>query len=100
MTPRLTSHVIDQDGRTVETIKPSLFNQVMKPSTVRAGEGASGLAFERRDAVSVDDYGTWNLAVPANAGLVKSALSVPLLVGDRAIGALTAASLRPRAWER
>ena len=88
----------DPDAGVLRVLSGAGPPEVMKPSTVRAGEGASGLAFERRDAVSVDDYGTWNLAVPANAGLVKSALSVPLLVGDRAIGALTAASLRPRAF--
>jgi penicillin-binding protein A len=33
MTPHLTSKVVDQDGRTVETIQPSVYSQVMKPST-------------------------------------------------------------------
>jgi peptidoglycan glycosyltransferase len=36
MRPRLTSKVLDQTGRTVETIQPSLYNQVMKPSTAAA----------------------------------------------------------------
>ena len=33
MAPRLTDRVVDQDGRTVETIHPSLYGQVMKAST-------------------------------------------------------------------
>jgi peptidoglycan glycosyltransferase len=33
MKPRLTSKVVDPDGRTVETISPSLYHQVMKTST-------------------------------------------------------------------
>ncbi len=33
MVPHLTSRVVDQTGRTVETIKPSLYNQVMTSST-------------------------------------------------------------------
>ncbi len=33
MTPHLTDRVVDQTGRTVETIKPSVYRQVMKPST-------------------------------------------------------------------
>jgi peptidoglycan glycosyltransferase len=33
MTPRLTSQVVNSSGQVVETIKPSVFNQVMKPST-------------------------------------------------------------------
>jgi peptidoglycan glycosyltransferase len=36
MVPRLTDRVVDQTGRTVETIKPSVYSQVMKPSTAQA----------------------------------------------------------------
>ncbi len=33
MVPHLTARVVDQTGRTVETVNPSVYNQVMKPST-------------------------------------------------------------------
>jgi peptidoglycan glycosyltransferase len=33
MTPRFTSRIVDQDGRTVETISPTVMSHVMKPST-------------------------------------------------------------------
>ena len=33
MKPHFTTRVVNQDGQTVETIKPSVYNQVMKPST-------------------------------------------------------------------
>jgi penicillin-binding protein A len=36
MAPRLTDRVVDQTGRTVETIKPSVFSRVMKASTAQA----------------------------------------------------------------
>jgi peptidoglycan glycosyltransferase len=36
MTPHLTDKVVDPDGRTVQTIKPSVYSQVMKPSTAQA----------------------------------------------------------------
>jgi penicillin-binding protein A len=36
MAPRLTERVVDQTGRTVQTINPSVYNQVMKPSTAQA----------------------------------------------------------------
>ncbi len=36
MAPRLTDRVVNQDGQTVETIKPSVYSQVMKPSTAQA----------------------------------------------------------------
>jgi peptidoglycan glycosyltransferase len=35
MKPRLTNKIVDQDGRTVETINPSVYNQVMKPETAQ-----------------------------------------------------------------
>jgi peptidoglycan glycosyltransferase len=35
MAPHLTNKIVDQDGRTVETIKPTVYNQVMTPTTAR-----------------------------------------------------------------
>ena len=35
MKPRLTNRIVDQDGRTVQTIKPSVYHQVMKASTAQ-----------------------------------------------------------------
>jgi peptidoglycan glycosyltransferase len=36
MTPHLTDKVVDPDGRTVKTIDPTVYQQVMKPSTAQA----------------------------------------------------------------
>jgi penicillin-binding protein A len=36
MKPRLTDRVVNQDGQTVQTIHPSVYHQVMKPSTAQA----------------------------------------------------------------
>src|SRR5258708_23293723 len=36
MAPHLADRVVDQDGRTVETIMPTVYSQVMKPSTAAA----------------------------------------------------------------
>jgi penicillin-binding protein A len=33
MTPHLTDRIVDSTGRTVETVKPTVYSQVMKPST-------------------------------------------------------------------
>ena len=35
MVPHLTARVVSQDGVTVKTITPSVFNQVMKPSVAQ-----------------------------------------------------------------
>jgi peptidoglycan glycosyltransferase len=36
MVPHMTARVVDPDGRTVKTINPTVYNQVMKPSTAQA----------------------------------------------------------------
>jgi peptidoglycan glycosyltransferase len=36
MKPHLTDKVVDQDGRTVKTVDPTVYQQVMKPSTAQA----------------------------------------------------------------
>ena len=36
MTPHLATRAVDQTGRTVETVKPSVYSQVMKPPTAAA----------------------------------------------------------------
>jgi peptidoglycan glycosyltransferase len=36
MAPHLTNRVVNQDGQTVETIKPQVYSHVMKPSTAAA----------------------------------------------------------------
>jgi peptidoglycan glycosyltransferase len=36
MVPHFTDKVVNPDGRTIETIKPSVYSQVMKPSTAQA----------------------------------------------------------------
>jgi peptidoglycan glycosyltransferase len=36
MEPRLTDRIVNQDGQTVQTIKPTVYSQVMKPSTAQA----------------------------------------------------------------
>jgi peptidoglycan glycosyltransferase len=35
MAPHLTDHVVNPDGQTILTIQPTLYNQVMKPSTAQ-----------------------------------------------------------------
>ncbi|HEV3228398.1 MAG TPA: penicillin-binding protein 2 [Solirubrobacteraceae bacterium] len=39
MTPHLTDRIVDRDGRTVQTIQPSVQSVVMKPSTAQAVTG-------------------------------------------------------------
>jgi PAS domain S-box-containing protein len=56
---------------------------------LRLGEGAAGQAVQRRQPVVVDDYETYAHAVPWGvAQELKSVEAVPLMVGDRPIGAL------------
>jgi diguanylate cyclase (GGDEF)-like protein/PAS domain S-box-containing protein len=61
--------------------------------TIAPGQGASGVAFERRAPVFIDDYSVW----PQRLGDLRgSALAVPALVGDRILGTLYVRSLALR----
>ena len=61
------------------------FNRV-----IGAGEGTAGMAFQRAEAVTVEDYPNWEHAVKESIprGL-QSVVATPLLVGSRPVGALT-----------
>jgi PAS domain S-box-containing protein len=63
---------------------------------IKPGEGVAGRAFQSRGPVVILDYPTWK---HANADVVAKGLrgimSVPLLVADRAIGALTVRYYEP-----
>lgn len=83
-------------------LRPLYLNDPDAPvaeSTVRAGEGGSGLAFARREPVVVPDYHLWEHRVPAlMLPRNRSLLAVPLLMGGRAIGALAVGSAQPGRW--
>ncbi len=61
------------------------------PGTLRAGEGAAGLAFERGEPVVANDFQTWEHASPKlrEAGAV-AAIAVPLVVRGHRMGAMGA----------
>ena len=64
------------------------------------GEGATGLAFERRAPVIVENYPAWEHALswtPAHESATVAA--VPLLVNDHAVGVLLARTYGPHHYE-
>jgi diguanylate cyclase (GGDEF)-like protein len=65
---------------------------------LQSGEGAAGAAFLRHELVVVDDYPRWPNAAPISRSFVKSAMAAPLLVGDRAIGAVVVISATTRTF--
>ena len=64
---------------------------------IKPGEGTAGIAFQRGEPVTVEDYPTWEHAVPdaVNRGM-KSVVAMPLLVRDTPVGALTVSFTSPR----
>jgi PAS domain S-box-containing protein len=67
------------------------------PHSFRADEGAPGVAFARCAPVVVDDYQTWPHAPSWGIATgLQAAAAVPLLVGERAVGALGAYTFTPR----
>lgn len=63
-----------------------------------SGEGVIGNAFVRHELVVVEDYERWPSAAAASRNFVKSAMAVPLLVGDRAIGGVVVISRTKRTF--
>src|SRR5581483_9472042 len=59
------------------------------PSTIELGQGVIGQAVLRCKPVVVDDYESWEHALPqvAAAG-VRASASVPVMVSDRVLGGL------------
>ncbi len=68
---------------------------------IRPGEGAQGLAFKWKEPVVVADYHAWAHGTAAGRERdVRSVLAVPLIVGDRALGALAVACRQAREFPR
>ncbi len=66
---------------------------------LRPGEGAAGQAFVRREPVVVEDYPRWPRAVAiASERPAATVAAVPLLVGDRAVGALVVWTYGPHQY--
>jgi diguanylate cyclase (GGDEF)-like protein/PAS domain S-box-containing protein len=73
---------------------PVHLDEVLEP-----GQGIAGLAFARREPIAVNDYATWHQALPRAAALgLRAALAAPLVVADRAVGALVVRSYTPHAY--
>ena len=66
------------------------------PRPVRVGEGTAGIAYQTGEPLIVQDYPSWDKAVPEaiSRGLV-AVVAIPLLVRDRPIGAFTVSFNRP-----
>jgi diguanylate cyclase (GGDEF)-like protein/PAS domain S-box-containing protein len=67
----------------------------------KSGQGAVGSAFAGRHEMVIEDYQGWSGATagPKQAG-VKATLAVPLLAGDRAVGAMSVWTYETRRFRR
>jgi PAS domain S-box-containing protein len=81
-------------------MRPLFSNDPREPSddyTLQPNEGAAGRAVRLRQPVVVEDYAAWDHAIPWVVELgLKSTEAVPLLLGDRPIGALMVRFYRER----
>ncbi len=83
MTPHLTARIVNQDGQTVQTIAPSVYSQVMKPSTAadvtemmrRVVEEGTG------QAAQLDGIDVAGKTGTAEIGVSGSGLTQPWFIG-------------------
>jgi peptidoglycan glycosyltransferase len=93
MAPHFATRVVDQDGRTVETIKPSGYHQVMKPSVAleiaqmmrRVVEEGTGTPAQLGGISVAGKTGT------ASVGIAGSNLTQPWFIGFAPVGRPTVA---------
>lgn len=63
---------------------------------VSTGRGMAGVAFEKREAVFVNDYKSWPHRLAPEHSNIASAVAIPLFVRERAAGAFMVGSFEPR----
>ncbi len=85
----ILAHVASDDVRVMQ-----------HPTDYRTGEDAVGLAFDKRRVVIIDDYQAWPAASrePRKRG-VRSSVAVPLIAGDRPVGAMSIWTYEPRRFK-
>gem|GEM_PF-2141137 len=72
---------------------------VVESPPILSGRGVSRQALLTLEPVTVDDYPSWEHALPsALASGLKSCAAVPLVVGGRPLGVLVVRSFHPRHW--
>lgn len=80
-------------------LRPLADNDPQSPNVDRVlqvGQGASGIAFSTREPCVIDDYPGWEGATLEGIQRgIQSTASVPLIIGDRAAGALAARTYTP-----
>ncbi len=81
--------VWDEEGGVLRPLYASDARRLSSYPPTPLGLGTTGYALQRREPVVVDDYQSWEHALPwfREAG-VQATMAVPLMVADRAIGAL------------
>ena len=101
-----TLHLLEPDGRTMRlvvarAIPPPVLEKIR---VIPVGKGMAGVAVESKQPVTTcnlqqDDAGGV-IRQGARATGVQGALALPLLDGDRAVGALGVATVEPRDFSR
>jgi diguanylate cyclase (GGDEF)-like protein/PAS domain S-box-containing protein len=92
--------VWNRDSELVELVAHDGITRADARAGYAPGEGTIGVAYQERRPVVVDDYQGWSNAVSPYLDLgIGSAVAVPLIAHDLAIGALSVWTMEPRHFD-
>ena len=86
----------DPDAGLLRRLAGEVLDERWSAQTLGPGERSPGLAFQRCEPIVVQDYRTWEHALPwASERGLQAFAAVPILVGDRPVGALRVFTFTP-----
>jgi diguanylate cyclase (GGDEF)-like protein len=88
--------MVDEESNNLKVVASVNLDKDYIDTRIRSGEGASGKALASKKPVLVEDYSSWTEKLDSlkDSGL-KSALVLPLIIGNRVLGTLGIFHLNP-----
>jgi PAS domain S-box-containing protein/putative nucleotidyltransferase with HDIG domain len=91
--------LFDHESQLLEMKYSHGYNRDYSGIKLSAGQGVAGMVCKTQQPLAIDDYANWAGRVPqVDKAEISAALGVPLLSGDKLLGALTIDRRTPRSF--